>query len=205
MPLPRRWILAVVGSVLILGSTFISGYLVDHYERQATRAEAAAREAETSYWLSVGNMDSAESEMAHASILWSSAVSGPEMLQAVARYQLSLGWRGAVDEMKLAAGPNVDEELTRRLYTLANEAGMEGGWDFVGEMGKLMNDVEEYQAQLRQEQPEFEKEAASAEQSAARARSIAIALQLVGLVLLLLREIPEKPAAKKEPSPLSTS
>jgi hypothetical protein len=205
----RRWIFPLVGSVLIIGSTFISGYLVDKYERQAKEADDKASELEAKFWRSSANLESFENGLAMAMMQWT-IMAGYEgsAVETATGEMLSVQLGMAIDEMQLAAGPDVDQEIITNLE--AAQSRIASGesiaqTDFISEMQKLGKEALEHQSQLALKQVELEKEASSAEQLATRARTIAIALQLIGLVLLLFREVPENPSARKDPNASSTS
>jgi hypothetical protein len=200
----RKWLFAFVGSALILASTFATGYIVDRQERRAKDAEGQAREAAQALEQSERRQQVAtdtlhqvlSQEFSLGTILagGSSAASRVyEVINSSVQENKVSQTRRVIDLLEEAAGPDVDEKVVAE-YRRLNEREAKGQnvetSQWAAASTNLQSEVDNYQEQLRTRQDNSEKEKDAAERNSTTARLFALTLQVVGLVLLLIKEVP---------------
>src|SRR5215208_1588709 len=194
--LKKRWVFALVGSLLVLTSTFATGFVVDKEEQRAKKAERdasdAERDLEHSYKAGERSLTQLETTLTQMSMY-----TRPGFAQFDMSF-LNSGLYAGLTHAQEAAGPDLDKEVISKVQTVKQRIDNNGQVDVMSDFKeahqKLTEEALNYQTQLRTKKAGLDQERNSAEQTSGRVRSVAIVLQVVGLVLLLFKEAPDYPS-----------
>jgi hypothetical protein len=198
---PRPWVFAVVGSVIILGSTFIGGWFVQEKEVLIERANVRKRQVEnrlrwTEAYTEKGDMAAAFADakkVMYSSILKLEVSSDPTYARI-----LSADLGHAAFCYAAAAEHDPGDEVMAQINALeakVNKGDQQALVDLYYLLGGLVGEAADFHKSLLQQVSDIEEETGQHKTALSRLRAVSIALQIVGLVVLLFKEAPSEQRA----------
>jgi hypothetical protein len=196
MKLPKKWVLAVLGSTLILASTFASGYIVENNEKEQAALGNKVDEIDRAVERSQTLVASAHTQIMVASLqltVIKADNSQSENAQDVWRRVLVASLYESASDIKKAAGHDLSADESVKFRALQNRVlnhEDKAMSDFYHEIHILEEEAGQYREQQIKRESALEGERQSLAQFSRSSRGITLALQVIGLLMLLFKELP---------------
>ncbi|WP_031418957.1 hypothetical protein [Vibrio parahaemolyticus] len=193
----KPWVFAIIGSLLILGSSWISGVYVSKLEANLIDEQSAITQKQAEFTRATTAYDNAIIHKDLSSISRSIVRNGAfhkidevqtiwDSVHASSLYAVHL-------ELRSSANMSLDDKDTSDIKKLL-ELSESGDYEAYQELQKLTSDLivtsANYRAQLVLDIADLEKVKSQTNKDITNSKNIAIFVQLLGLVFLLFKEVP---------------
>lgn len=200
----QPWVFAVVGGLMILGSVSLGGIIVSQKNKALKKVEAEISDIERTYIGATEAFNTAiiKSDLAH-------------ILRTVVRFsifqdkQIQNNWNeihaaslySQLLNLHTAIGKQLKPSIIKTLKDMTEkaQAGDSEAYEGLGNLVvKLIEESGHYRGDLIIDKTELQIKASGIENEISHIREIAAIIQLLGLVVLLLKELPESYFRKSE-------